>query len=316
MSSHRYYSPSGRFSVVTTAIAFVVGVIGSAILACLYAVLDFYNPFIYLNALACIGVGVAGGALAVWTVHLGKVRSTLIKTLMVFVLSATTIYVTWLAYLYSLIGWGKAGGTLFTPWVLFEIIAALGKEGLWQIKDLKPTGWALYSVWLVEAGTIFGCIAMATFATNDPFCEDCENWMEAAPGILLFPPLENPDELKLDLENEHYESLLKLPTYEEGANYCQLDLHLCHRCLQAPQYLTLNACETGVDDEGNPYTNTNAVVQHLIISSDFVDTLRKDADRRAQEYADKQAALDKANEQHDPKSEDPQGEVYNLDEAE
>jgi hypothetical protein len=261
--SERYYRSSGASPIGGVVLSLVIGVGAAAILAFAYSFIDWYNPIIYLTCLATCGLSFVTGVAVVFGLTLGKVRNRMVGALIGLVAGFASLYFAWVFFLWILSGYEAL---LFNPNLILALIQLIGENGLWEIKGSTPTGWGLYTFWLIEAGIMLIGPTLLGWQHNTPFCEACDLWAEevAFPGgMQISHELET---LKRDLEDEQYESLRALITGSHDAeNYLQMKFWMCPSC-EDSTWLTLEQITTTTNAKGESNTSTDTIVENLVIS--------------------------------------------------
>lgn len=280
MDSFRYYQNSGRFSLIGLIIGTVIIVLIAGLLAALYAIIDRYNPFIYINFLATLFLGAFVGAGVLFAVNVGKVRSPSVKWFLALFGAFFAVYVNWVVYLYSLSNYEYL---FFDPVLIFNVLVELGEQGTWSFKSTKPTGWGLYSIWLLEAGVIIGSAINTVKGENDPFCEGCENWLEEVEGVMALVPVGDKESFVRDMENENYDRLLQFDRFREGTGFTQVDLFICSSCEEGPHYLTVKDVQFKTDSDGKVEREDSFVVKNLSISKSCLDQITERVQKLSEE---------------------------------
>jgi hypothetical protein len=148
---------------------------------------------------------------------------------------------------------------------LFSLIQFIGETGLWEIKGSTPTGWGLYTFWLIEAGIVVLGPTILGWIHDAPFCETCDTWADehACGGGLQVPADLN--ELKRDLEDDQYDRLHELMkgSYDAG-NFMQIKVWMCPHC-EDSTWMTVEQMVTTTNAKGESNTATTAVVKYLTI---------------------------------------------------
>ncbi len=72
---------------------------------------------------------------------------------------------------------------IFKPAVTIEFMKLFGQIGLWEMKGAKPTGWGLYTFWILEALIVLWMCYSDGSSMETPFCEFCNCWTEKKGAI-------------------------------------------------------------------------------------------------------------------------------------
>ena len=161
----------------------------------------------------------------------------------------------------------------FEPSVILAALQIMAVEGVWDIRGAKPTGWGLYSIWLIEAGIVVLLGTMASGGNDDPFCEDCNEWTDEEENVATFPTTDL-DSLRRDLEAEDYAVLDKLA---EGTlapdDFLLAKIFACSECTEST-YLSIAHVTVTVDKDGDTKTNSDDVIKNLWIPHELIGTLK------------------------------------------
>ena len=168
MADSRYYKSSKIVPLGGFFKTGLMGIVSAAIGGALYAVLDFYNPFIYVNILATIGLGAIIGAMVSMGSTSGHVRNSLVSHLAVLASAAFGLYISWVTFIYLLSGVDSL--LVFDPLILVQIIDQIAEIGVWEMKGFQPKGWQLYGFWGVETLLIVGFAFSTGGGSEDPYC--------------------------------------------------------------------------------------------------------------------------------------------------
>ncbi len=264
-----YYEPSNQLASAADLgmLAFTAG--PSSLLAVIYGFLIFHCPFIYANLFAAIGMGFAIGYIARAGVQRFKIRSPKIAGALAAQAGVIALYVSWIAWSKALILDAGGSGWLLTPGELFDLMTDLAEHGAWTIfGDTTPKGWALWLVWLVEAGVfIVTPMHLAWQHAKHPFCEPCGEWTEidflstAGPG--------EPGELVRAAEDGDFQSLLDLGPWTETPHFTRMSVSLCPACKKTA-FLTVEDAHVVVDNNETK-VKADTVVANLILSPETLE---------------------------------------------
>lgn len=261
-----YYKPSGRFSPVGLATALGIGLVATFVASWIYGYTMAWIPLVYLNVLLVGGYGFAVGSILALGISMGKIRNVLVAVLLGLVVGLFALYCGWVTWIYAM---SSQELLVWDPLALGAGIVALGQEGVWTIKGSKPTGWFLYSFWIIEALIVLGLAVWMSYEASDtPFCEDCEEWMESEVVLGVFKPLGNPSELKRDLELEKLDAAVSSlePDPDPGERFTVVQAQSCAACNKG-HLLTILDRSITYDKEGNAQSNDTKVVHRLIVAA-------------------------------------------------
>ena len=261
-----YHKNSGSFGVLSPVYISVFGILSAIILGTIYAYAVFYIPFIYLNFLLTLGLGLVLGNIIGFAGKIGKARNKKLMLVSGIVVGLISLYVAWAAWILALSG---HQALVLSPVILIQVLGEVGKEGVWSMFGYTPTGVVLYAIWLIEAGMIvwFTVVACKDFMGETPFCERCSCWAEEKFEIWPLSLPEDPEQVREQMEHGELDGLKALSPQPEGtAAYSSLTLRSCPSCEES-RFLTFKLASTEVDSEGEATKNEVTVAENLILSS-------------------------------------------------
>lgn len=236
MDRSRYYRPSGAAPLGTVLSSTQFGVFAAVVCGALYGVISYYNPIIYINF---IGVGVLAYLTATALksrFESGRLRNRAVKILAAAVCGMIAVYCAWWVWLSALSEWEMIA---LNPIELPGILEFIAAQGVWEIDNTRPTGWALYIIWGFEAAMIVVATVAITISEEVPFCETCEEWTELSTNAIPIP-LQQREVLREWLETEQYDTVVNLIGSEFDPSHCMLlKFHKCPECDESC-YLTVN----------------------------------------------------------------------------
>lgn len=268
------YHESGKIGLLSPIILLVFGVIGGLILGAIYSYGISYIPFIYLNALLAIGLGMGIAFLTNSAGKIGKVRNRGVMAIFGLINGLIALYVQWVVWIHILLDdlW------IWKPNEVWEIIQLILPEGTWSIgrsSDLAVSGTPLAIVWIIEALIII-LIPMFSAILNSVYCEECERWVNDEKE-LKFAINEDIEQLKTELESGNLtllKTLEKLSEENELKNHFKLNYAICTECNHTA-YMSLEKVIIEVDKKGNSKANTTELFEHLMISRTVFDELTR-----------------------------------------
>lgn len=271
--SNRYYQSSGTIGAAGPILMILFGVIGTLILGAVYGYAVFYIPFIYLNflitAIYGAGVGYLIGLGGKW----GKVRNSGVLALFGFLFGCIAVYTGWVSWIFAV---SEQTALAILPSNVWGVMTSLAEEGAWEIFGWAPSGAALFTIWGIEAFIIFGLSAGVAWAmlSSTPFCEHCKQWVETKHEIEPLSLVENPHELREQLEAGNFEMLKALKLLEVApTTYSRIELLHCPGC-QQNDFLTVESVEVTIDSDKTETKNENGIVQNLIITPEQIRMLK------------------------------------------
>lgn len=258
----RYYRNSGAVPFKGTLLMLVAGTLTAAVLSFIYALVDHYNPFIYVTFLATLVLGGGIGGAVYGAARSGAVRSRPFVMLVAFTMGLLGTYLAWVWFVWILARWDTQAIVL-DPLGMLHIMSVLGENGVWTIRGNTPTGFVLYAVWLVEAVAIVGCATMCAAAEFVPYCEACGRWTESLGEPFVLTSADR-DRLRTDLEDERYAVLDERLTPDINPADCvHVTVHRCPNCTES-NYLSASHI-TVTQSKDNTEVKTNDFVKHLCV---------------------------------------------------
>lgn len=272
-STERFYRSSSAAPISGIFTMLTVGTLAGAVLGIVYALVCYYNPFIYFTFFGAIIFGLGVGYAIQYGVRIGKVRSQAVVFGVSALIALISIYFCWAAYL-SLAISNEVGGVavVYDPIAIVNIIQVVAENGAWEIRGATPTGWALYSIWAIEALLIGGALILLGCSFDTPFCESCNRWTKEK-DLEAKIPVENAVEFAEAMGEERYSSVLEHRKGEVDPNNCiHLKAHACPTC-EDSNFLTATHTVTGTNDKGEEETQTQDLFQHMIVPHEVIHGL-------------------------------------------
>ncbi|MCP4216813.1 MAG: DMT family transporter [bacterium] len=273
-TKNRYYQYSGVFTFQGILFMVILGAVGAAVLSALYGYGTKYIPFIYVNVLLTVGLGILVGALVGKGAKWGNVRKPGLATIFGIVFGIVAEYGGWVAWFYAVT---EQKILVLSPKILLAAIGATADTGAWTIFGWTPTGWALYIVWFIEAFLIIGLAGVAaSTVASEPYCETCSKWLDKKESLPERIAVSDPDALKTQLENGDYKALtdLKPVMTHKVSCYSAIEVLMCDKCLNL-YLLDVKTVEKGTDKKGEETNDEETIVSNLIIDSYTYNTLKK-----------------------------------------
>jgi hypothetical protein len=200
--------------IATLFIGAVVGIALSAV----YAYIVFYDPFIYINALAILFFGALTGHVIAKGTHIFRIRSPFAAGLIgtvVFILAYTAH---WFVYLSVIVT-----DSAFQPAMIIQnafklmrnlplawsVVCYIYENGVWSLRSgSNVSGYFLLVVWAAEALALFvSLIVSSVDKTRSPYSERQDKWIdqEILPQPITY--IEDKDEFKRALANGDFSAL-------------------------------------------------------------------------------------------------------------
>lgn len=297
MSEPDLYRHSGRFSVLSLVLGFLVTATIGLGLAYIYAYALYYIPFVYVNALLVLGFGFVLGLIAVKLIIAFKIRNEKMALVMTFLAVLVSYYAAWVVWMAAHLRAAGLDVSMVTlggkPTVVWDLVRVFNEKGTWSLgrhSSDPVTGIFLTIVWIAEAVMIFGPALVVVFGMmQTPFCEECETWCKereavASVGAHLM------DALRPGIRGKDWTVLEKAGLQPPHlGTWCTLDLYTCPSCGQT-NTLTLNSVTMSTNKKGEKKTETTILIDRLLLTAEETQTLLDTCDR-LQTQADAEAAV-------------------------
>ena len=282
------YKPSGGVGFATW-LLLIIGIVITAVLAYIYQFLLELIPYIYLNALMTLGLGIAIGTISAFIITKGHCRSLVVGTLIGLVLATVCLGAKFYAQYYT----ARAAGLEFlesTNEFSDEerpLVIAGFKEGYtiqMHLEDRIDAGWALgrgnnnaqgmggwlvYLVWLIEAGIIFYFAwTMSRGAAKQPYSEKMNLWADEAESVMMLPITNDEMVSKIQAATSVDELLeIPIPKTDESAKLAQYIVNSIPGQEMEDAYLTVKTIEFSVNKKGEQETEETMLVENAVLSS-------------------------------------------------
>jgi hypothetical protein len=279
LESPLYYKHSGGVGPFALVMVPLLSALAALIFSIPYAYGVYYIPLIYIKFFLTLGFGFALGITVGWLGKLFKVRNMFFMSFIGLLAGAVGAYGMWVAWFFAVIQYETGVlGLILSPMALLEIMRGLAVEGVWSIKGSTPTGWALYSVWIVEAGmVILMSAAVAASYLNDRFfCERCERWMSPSEVFSNLEPLagERWHAIVSDLERGEMGSLLAVQSVPMSAALrTEVALYRCPGC-DNNHLLSAKLIQMTLDAQGKTSKTEHALAHGLILKREHHEALK------------------------------------------
>lgn len=262
MTQQTHYQHSGNAPVGGMLLTLIFGALAAVILGAIYGLLIYWIPFVYINALVTFGFGIVLGAAIGSLGKLGKLRNNNVITIIALLISVLAYYTHWVVWMK-----GFSGGYVLEPGILWQLILLIADQGAWSIFDWTPTGWAIWTIWGIEAVMIVGIGSFAAGTIIDvPFCETTNQWCTETSLPQQFSPLD------LDRNLGTPQSVLEAlqPLAENGHSYTQVTVAQAEgselRCV------SVQAVEVEIKDDKEESTSTE-IVRNMLFDRHSFDKL-------------------------------------------
>jgi len=171
------YTPSGRFGLGGSMIAFAAAVPAGLVAGALYGVLELVNPLIYFTVIGTFLLGLGLGLGNNLLLKFAQVRAPLLAALLALWISLWGMYGTWAGWSTAFLYQYGEGGVVWDPITLIGLMMTVIEVGAWSIKDFTPTGPLLAGIWALEALIIVGAaLFVGRSQASEPYCERTGLW--------------------------------------------------------------------------------------------------------------------------------------------
>ena len=297
------YKPSGGVGFMTWPLM-IAGLVVMVVLGVIYALLLNVIPFIYVNALLALGMGVAVGTVAAFIVNVGHCRNVMLATLIGLLLAVTGLGGKFVSQYYL----ARANGIEFLETMdvgtmegITEETRPLVIESFKQeysfVEHLKERidagwnigrrgngapigGWLVYLVWAIEAGILFYFgWTMSRAAAKAPYSEKMNMWADESEGVMLLPITSDEMVTKIQSATSVDELLeIPIPKTDQSAKLAQYVVNSIPGQEMEDAYLTVQTIEYSINKKGEQETKETMLVENAILSSEQRAQLVENAD--------------------------------------
>lgn len=275
LNEERYYKHSGAFSISGIVSMLTVGVIVALAGGALYGFLNGLIPFIYFVFFLAVGTGFLAGISTGFIAKLFKIRNMFAVAATAFLVGIVAVYASWVTWIYF-----SSDFTMltFSPLDILDVMSNVSEKGLWSIFGWTPKGWALYLIWLIEAGliTLISMGIAYSHLDEKAFCEMCNLWAEEKTEYGPFAPIESDiTEFVTKLEENRYEVLTELKKIaEEELLYLKIEVNQCSMCHDAT-YMSIKVVTVEFDDKNERSEDSDNILLNLIVPRGITEALKK-----------------------------------------
>ena len=291
----KVYKPSGGVGFMTWPLL-VAGLVVMAVLAVIYALLLDLIPYIYLNALLALGMGIAVGTIATYVINIGHCRSVMLATLIGLLLAVTGLGGKFATQYYSFrtqaiaqienLDLSEIEGVSEEDYPAFMEAA---KNSLTFTEHIKAridlgwdigrrgnpggapfgSGWLAYVVWAIEAGIFFYFgWTMSRAAAQAPYSEKMNMWADEAEAVMLLPITSDEMVSKIQSATSVDELLeIPIPKTDQSAKLAQYVVNSIPGQEMEDAYLTVQTIEYSINKKGEQETTETMLVENAILSS-------------------------------------------------
>lgn len=271
MNQSKYYQESGEVNPLNIVFGTILLLVLTLILGYVYALLVYYIPFIYVNLIITIGLGI-GLAMSnriVW--RFIKNRSSKGRLILAVVSVLFVTYFQWTAFLDSLVfgrfpmplEYLELATWIFRPAEFFGLIGQVYENGTWGIGFMGGTisGFVLGVVWFVEIGlTALPTVSAMLDYQSPPFSENLQKWY---PKFTLNRDFESMASKNMVEEKLDTGVLEMLKDLGEGPAMKHSKMHVYYLEGEANQYLSID--RIFVEGGDDPKTNVTPLLQNYRI---------------------------------------------------
>lgn len=266
----QYYQHSGHIELKSPIYMLTLGSLAALIFGVIYGYVTLYIPFIYLNFIITLGFGGIVGFFVGLGGKYGNVRNLKIMLLFGFIVGLLAEYIGWVSWIFA---FSNQQYLALFPADLFYAAIRIADTGAQSIFDITAEGNGLYAIWVIEAAMIVGMstiVARLTLSTT-PFCEPCKKWIENEESFQSIEPINDPAQLKTQLERHNIEALtsLKLKTSPLG-DFTLVNIKHCSSCDNSC-FLTVKSMR--IDPANTENTIEHTVVENLAITQKTRETI-------------------------------------------
>jgi len=275
-----FYRLSGKIGPQFFVLA-TVGLGVSAVTAIAYAYLAWYNPLIYINALACIGMGLLIGVGAGVTAKLGKCRSTTFAQVLGLAMGVVAVYVSWVFWLNILAGKSGLNVWAWEPQGMWKLILRISETGVWSIKSTTPTGYVLLGIWGIEAAIIViaGGLMARSGVADEVFDEESGTWLEEKKVIGPLEPVVQKGQLIRAVTGGNFMPLLELGKIAfDATTFTEVELLTNPR--KSLMILSIREVGLSTDSEGKVQRKEEWIVRRLVVSSETFEGLLENVGKK------------------------------------
>jgi hypothetical protein len=161
-----YYSGCNYYTVGALAKVFCSGWLVTAPLSLGYSYVLVNLPFVQLNFIFTLLYGILSGIFTGALVNRYRVRKPLVVNLVSLLVGLSSVYSSWVVWIYAQSGLYKTVGTIALlqlgskPGELLMLAGDRNLQGVWSIWGYKPTGLLLWILWALE-GIVISCLTTA-----------------------------------------------------------------------------------------------------------------------------------------------------------
>lgn len=278
---HTFYRGSAKISPqailwipITLAISLLLGL--------LYAVIIFYNPIIYLSALAFAGFCFVLGIATNFTIEKSKCRNRWIALLLGLTLGCGAVYISYVFLISNLANFSLVELAM-SPLALWDMVQMLGERGYYSISEGEVSGTFLWIIWGIEAAGLIGVPVMLSWSevSSRVFCEDCDSWAEEDKNVAQFVHGDEESLKSKFLAQDLSFFDESKPLSQNSLLFYSIDEELCRKCNNLFA-LSLRRNELSISDD-KVSNSVSTIFEDLLISKATHEKLGRIDEEREKE---------------------------------
>lgn len=276
-------------------LAVLFGVLATAAGGLVYALLDNYVPFIYVNAIFAYLFGFIIAKAVSFGAKIGHITNKGVVYSIGGILILVAEYFNWVFWIYV---YSEFDMLVFKLGDMFDIIRYVNIVGAWEIKGSAVTGTMLWIVWACEAIVIgVGLIAtLKKFYESNAYCSRCNSWVS---NIALSVEVEEHGDkkyIKQALLNNDFSIIDSMePIIDDYIkSHWRLDLKVCDDC-NSTYFLNVVDAIIKKGARGKTEVNESFIVNNVPVDSSVYEKI--EALIRNSKNVDKSNVTDIVNEE-------------------
>ena len=299
------YKPSGSVGILTYPLV-LIGVVFAILMAFIYHLCLSWIPFIYLNFLASIGMGMGLGKIGSFAVTKGQCRNLLLAGVIGILLATAGLGAKYWFQHQSVLHTAtamirqdptipeadrqKAITEFQSAFTIGEYLRLRANQG-WQIGRggrLPIAGIFVYLVWLIEAGFFYYCAVIGTWtAAGQPFSEKNHQWANESQVVMTLPVTDPAMVAKIQSATSVADLLtIPIPQTDQSNRFAVYTVNSIPGQELEDAYLSVSNVTISVNNKGEQETNTTMLVKHAILSSANRNQLIENAELLQEALAD------------------------------
>lgn len=285
----QFYKESGNYKPAFLVITILGLIVISLILAYVYSAISTYMPFIYINALLLIGLGVVIGYATLISCKLSAIRNSSIRIGLAVATGILTWYFQWTLYLLYLteeslpsfmeyllnIGW------VFYDSELWDVFFYYNRNGGYDVGPIPVVGGLLIVVWFIEMLVIIGAPIVATLNYSPlPYSDTFQKWYDKFTLRKQFRKLSNSNRTHELLSENVFEALQEL---DSGRANSHSIIHIFYLPEENSHYLQVE--NAFLDTSGKESKmKTEITINNIKINTSDAHSILKHFDHKKQGF--------------------------------